>query len=110
MNVKYTDNTNQANNTILINASVFLRSMADKMIEISTPNTPKNRGNLRQDILKQVVGLNGKVKWGKNYAVFQEEKQFSNYTTAGTGPHFALNSAKKLPGETQSIAKKVGLI
>jgi hypothetical protein len=109
-NIKIIDNTSQIKGSFEQKASVFLRTMAEEMIRISTPKTPKKTGRLRMDILKQVLGLKGKVKWGKNYGVYQETKQFKNYTTAGTGPHFAEKSAKELPSRTNTIAKKVGLI
>ena len=62
------------------------------------------------DIVKQVLGLKGKIVWGKNYAIYQESKQYRNYTTPGTGPHFAENSVKEVVRNSESIAKKVGLI
>lgn len=110
MSVKIIDNTSQISSNTEQRASIFLRTAADEMINISTPKTPKDKGNLRNDILKQVLGLKGKVVWNKNYAVFQEKKQYRNYTTPGTGPHFAENAAKELVTRTESIARKVGLI
>lgn len=73
---------------------MFLRSFMDSVINKSTPITPKKRGNLRQDILKQVSGLSGKLIWGKDYAIYQEKKQYKNYTTPGTGPGFAEKSVR----------------
>lgn len=108
--VKITDNTPLVKNQIKQKASIFLRLMADEMIKISTPGTPKDTGRMRMDIIKQVLGLHGTVVWGKNYSVFQEKKQYKNYTTPGTGPHFAENAAKKLHGLTDKIAKQTGLI
>jgi len=110
MSVTITDNTPAVKSGLQQKASIFLRSMADEMVYISTPKTPKKTGRLRMDILKQVLGLKGKVVWGKNYGIFQETKQFKNYSTAGTGPHFAEDSARKLPIETEKIAKRSGLI
>lgn len=80
------------------------------MIVISTPVTPKKTGRMRMDVVKQVLGLKGTVKWGKNYAVYQETRQYKRYTTPGTGSKFAENAAKKLPDSTGKIAKKAQLI
>lgn len=108
--VKVTDNTPFIINTTRQKASIFLRVAADVFIAVSDPKTPKKLGNLRRDVIRQVLGLSGKVQWQKNYAAIQESKQFKNYTTAGTGPHFAENAAKSLPMQTISIAQKAGLI
>lgn len=110
MSVQYTDNTGKIKNDTKQKTSIFLRLIADKIVGDSTPGTPKERGNLRQDIHKQILGLSGKIIWGKNYAVFQETKQFKNYTTPGTGPHFAENAAKKAHDHTSDVARSVGLI
>lgn len=107
---KINDNTNEVLKGIEQNASIFLRLMADKIVSISTPKTPKKTGRLRLDVVKQVLGLNGKIKWGKNYAIYQETKQFKNYTTPGTGPNYAEDSVKEGVGETVTIAKRANLI
>lgn len=110
MGVSYTDNIPAIKAATQQRASLFLRFMADEMIVSSTPNTPKKTGRLRMDVVKQVLGLNGKVKWGKDYAVYQEKKQFKNYSTAGTGPHFAENAANAIILLTANVCKKAGLI
>jgi hypothetical protein len=90
-------------------SSIFLRVLADEVVATSTPKTPQRTGQLRADVLKQVLGLTGKIIWGKRYAIFQEGKQYRNYTTAGTGPHFAENAVRDVVKNSESIAKKVGL-
>ncbi len=107
--MKYTDNTNQAINELQQRASLFLRFMAEEIVKDAEPKTPKKTGRMRMDVLKQVLGLNGKIKWGKNYAVYQETKQFKNYTTPGTGPHFAKNAAMGSISKTSEVARKAGL-
>ena len=110
MSVRITDNTHQVEGLLTLKASIFLRSMADEIVKIATPNTPKDTGDMRRSIVKQVLGLKGAIKWGKNYAIYQEKIQFKNYTTPGTGPNFALNSAKKGITRTGSVARRAGLI
>lgn len=110
MGVKITDNTVAIENDISVRGSIFLRHFADEVVNISTPNTPKKTGRLRMDVIKQVLGLKGKIKWGKGYAAYQEEKQFKNYTTAGTGPNFAKNAIKQAVGNVAKIASRSGLI
>jgi hypothetical protein len=110
MSVKVTDNTQSIINNVNVKSSIFLRQMADQIVKIAEPKTPKREGFLRRDIIKQVLGLSGKIKWTKDYAVYQEVKQFRNYTTPGTGPGFAEGSVKKGVSLTRQIAKKAGLI
>ena len=106
---KVTDNTKNIYNQLQVKSSIFLRNMADEFIKISTPLTPKKTGRLRMDVVKQVLGLKGKIKWGKNYGKYQETKQFKNYTTAGTGPHFAESGASGCVKKTAEVAKRSGL-
>lgn len=110
MSVKITDNTRTITNDTKSKSSIFLRLMADEIVAIALPKTPKKMGNLRRDILKQVLGLSGKIVWGKNYAAKQEVTQFKRYTTPGTGPHYAENSVNAGVTRTTSVAKKAGLI
>ncbi len=103
-------------NTVIIvektrqRASIFLRTMADEIVNISSPKTPKKTGRLRADVIRQVLGLNGKLKWVKKYAKYQEVRRFAKYTTSGTGPRFAENAVKKSVAQTGKIAKRSGLI
>lgn len=109
MAYKIIDNTSQIQSNTKQKASIFLRSMAEEIVSISTPKTPKRSGRLRGNVLKQVLGLNGKIVWKQDYAVYQEEKQHRNYTTAGTGPHFAKDAVHKAASNTPAIARRVGL-
>lgn len=108
--VRVTDNTKNIFNDIQQKASIFLRVMADEIVTLSEPLTPKKTGRLRMDIVKQVLGLQAKIKWGKGYAIYQESKQFKNYTTPGTGPHFAQKGVKAGVRRTTDVAKRAGLI
>lgn len=109
MSVKVTDNTTKIKNDFKIKSNVFLRIVADEIVNVSTPKTPKKTGRLRSDITKQVLALHGKVVWGKRYAAKQETTQFKNYTTAGTGPHYAENAVRKVVSKTATILKRAGL-
>lgn len=110
MSVNIKDNTSSITLMSIRNANLSLRFMLEDIEKISTPVTPKKEGNLRRDILKTVLGLKGTIKWLKDYAVFQEVKQFKNYTTPGTGPHYAENSVVKVASKSDVYFKKAGLI
>lgn len=99
------------------NAVAFLRIACDVLVETAEPRTPKDKGNLRRDTLKQVLGLKGQVRWRKEYAAYQERgRRFDGthkvrkYSTPGTGSHFAEDAAKKIPKKTHEIAVRAGLI
>jgi hypothetical protein len=109
MSINIKDNTPQVIANTEQKASIFLRLMAEDIVATATPNTPKDTGRLRMDVVKQVLGLKGKVVWGKKYAIFQEVKQYQRYTTPGTGSKFAENAAKQAPQKTAKIARIAGL-
>ena len=88
-------------------SSLSLRLILDAIEREARPNTPKELGDLRNNVTKQVLGNKASIKWGQRYAVYQEEKQHKNYTTPGTGPHFARNAVKKVLAELDSIISKV---
>lgn len=110
MSVKITDNTATIVTDNLRNANLALRFMVEDVERIARPVTPKKMGNLRKDILKTVIGLRGTIKWDKKYAIYQEKKQFKNYTTPGTGPHYAENSVKQVVDNAEKYFKKARLI
>lgn len=110
MSVRITDNTPRIKISTAQSASLFLRMFGDEVLRLSTPKTPKNLGNLRRDTRVKVLGLNGKIEWRKKYAAYQEVKQYANYTTPGTGPHFAEDSVKQALNKSDAIARKAKLI
>lgn len=110
MSVKIHDNTATIVTDTLKGANLALRFMLEDVERIARPVTPKKEGNLRKDILKSVLGLRGTIKWDKNYAIYQEKKQFKNYTTPGTGPHYAENSVKQVVANADKYFKKARLI
>lgn len=110
MSVKVDDNTATIVTDSLKGANLALRFMLDDIDRVANPVTPKKEGNLRRDLFKSVQGLRGTIKWQKGYAAVQEKKQFKNYTTPGTGPHYAENAVKKVTARSQEYFKKARLI
>lgn len=118
MSYKITDRSPAVESTITQKASIFLRFVAEEIVNIAKPSTPASAVNprLRNDVLKQVLGLHAIIKWDKVYAQYQEageradgSHKVKNYTTPGTGPHFAEKAVKQVLQRTQQIAKKAGL-
>lgn len=117
MSIYITDNTPIILSQTRQRASIFLRVLCDNVVDIAKPKTPKDKGNLRQDILKIVTGLHGKIEWRKVYAQYQERGSrkdgthvVKKYTTPGTGPHYAENAVNKAIEKTEVIAKLAHLI
>jgi hypothetical protein len=110
MSVKVTDNSNKINQQTAQNASVALRLIASAIVQEATPKTPRQFGDLRNRILKQVLGLTGKIVWQMPYAGIQESKKFRNYTTPGTGPHFAQNAVTKIVEDSNKYFRQAGIV
>lgn len=110
MSAKYTDNTVKIKIDTSQGASLAIRYMLEDIQRTSEPRTPKKEGSLRRNTRISVQGLRGSVAWLSNYAIYQETKQFQNYTTAGTGPHFAENAVKKIVENANTYFEKARLI
>lgn len=117
MKVIVTDNTSKIKSDKKLRANLFIRYALDEVYDEARPVTPKKEGNLSRDVLRQVLGLKGKIVWNKVYAQYQEKGMrrgggyvVKNYTTPGTGKHFARNSVIKVIAKTPSIMKKAGLM
>ncbi len=109
MSYKVNSNTAQLNNEFENKVSLAIRLMLEDIHRISIPGTPREHGNLRADVLKNVQRRRGTIAWTKNYAIYQEKKQFSNYTTPGTGPHFAEGSVRLITERSDQYWRRVGL-
>lgn len=117
MSVQITDLTPSILNQTKQRASIYLRVIAEYIVDTSRPNTPKDKGNLNQDVLKTVTGLKGQIEWRKGYAQYQERgarrdgsRRVRNYTTPGTGAHFAENAVNNAVGLATRFMKQVNLI
>lgn len=117
MATKVTDHSVEFEQKITQKVNIFLRLFTEQTVETAFPKTPKRDNFLRKDVLKQVLGLNAKIIWDKAYAAVQERgsrkdgtHKIRNYTTPGTGPHFAENAIKDTLARTGEIARRAGLI
>lgn len=105
MPVTYRDDSAQVKADIKTQLSVGLRKLLDGIHRRANPNTPQEFGDLRRNVRKQVLGLTAIIQWRQQYAIYQEEKQFTNYTTPETGPHFARDAVQ---AEVAEAAKYFG--
>jgi hypothetical protein len=110
LSYKYTDNSAKLDAATRQKANLALRFIAEAIVNTSTPKTPKKTGRLRADVLKQVLGLHARIIWDKVYATTQEYVQHKNYTTPGTGPHFAENAVRQEVNNSVQHFRKAGLL
>lgn len=134
MSFSFTDNTSEAKRDAMQRASLGLRFILDDIEETSRPHTPKRKGDLRNQTLKQVLGQHASIAWIRAYAAAQEAGRmnvrearpvqlsngdwitlkpgvhtFKKYSTAGTGPHFAENAVTEVVKRAEKHFKKAGL-
>jgi len=109
MPIKSTNNTVYIKAKISANIPLALRLALDDIHRVADPVTPKRLGDLRSQVRKQVLGQRGSITWLSRHAIYQENKQYANYTTPGTGPGFARKSAISIVGEFDKYLKKAGL-
>lgn len=109
MSVKITDNSERIKSENDNKTSLGIRFIVQAVHRTANPRTPKKEGNLRADVIEAVVGKHGKITWTKDYAVWQENKQFKNYTTPGTGPHFAEQSVAKVVEDSPKYFRQAGI-
>lgn len=109
MSVSITDNSAQLISEVDNKTSLGIRFMLDAIQRISNPKTPMKHGNLRADVIKSVEGKTGYITWDKNYAIYQEKKQFTHYTTSGTGPHFAEDAVKEVVKNGATYFRMAGM-
>lgn len=116
MSVNTIDNTSRIQIDIQRKSNLALRFMLEGIDRTASPKTPKDTGILRNSPQKQVLGTTGTITWPQKYAQPQEAgvihgSRVRNYTTPGTGPHFAENAvAKEAVDNAAMYFKKAGLI
>lgn len=114
MSVKIIDNSQLLVSERTNKVSLALRLMIEAIYKNSIPITPKEHGNLRADVIRAVQGLHGSIKWDKNYAAAQEAGMtrgfvIRNYTTGGTGAHYAARTVKSVVSKVDTYLKQAGL-
>lgn len=115
MSVSIIDNTALIEADLKGKESLFLRNFMDDVQKYSDPKTPMKTGRLRQSVLKQVLGTNGKMVWLKEYAAPQEVGRtrghaITHYTTPGTGKDFAKDGVIEAVKHVDETMKRSGLI
>ena len=76
--------------------------------------TPKKTGALRRSIITQALGNRAQIAWRMPYAKAQEDgghngATYKNYTTPGTGPHFARKAFYATTAQMPALYRELGL-
>lgn len=107
MGVKVTDNHPLIKIKHDRGVNLSLRMAMDDIDREAFSKTPKDKGELRKNLKKQVSGKRGTIEWTSNYAAYQERGYSSgpirNYTTSGTGAHFAENAVRKVSSKYPDV-------
>ena len=93
-----------------------MRQLLEDIHRVSRPITPMLTADLRGDVRKNVSslgdGVRGEIEWKRPYSWYQERGYtngpIKNYTTPGTGAHFAEKSVKKVTSTSDKyFGKKI---
>lgn len=96
MSATYKSRTKEVNFIVDRAAGLAVRNMLEATHTAAKPKTPKEYGDLKDNVIKSVQGTTGTIVWMQDYAIYQENKRHDNYTTPGTGPHFAENAVREV--------------
>lgn len=120
MSVTIQDNTASVKNDIETGIGLAIRLLLEDIFVEATPVTPMEKGDLRKRVLRKMEGnRKGSITWESSYAGVQEQGFrrtangivfFRNYTTPGTGPHYARDSVENIMTRLPEYLEKVGLV
>lgn len=76
--------------------------------------TPRDSGALRRSIITQAIGTRAQIGWRSAYAKIQNQPEdygvvYKNYTTAGTGSHFAEKAFRTTTAQMPQVLRQLGL-
>lgn len=110
MAVKIKDDMPAIGAKMSANIPIALRYILQDIHRTANPITPKDTGDLRMNVLKEVSGTRGKIVWQQKYAIYQGRKQFRNYTTPGTGPNFDVIAITKVVPSFKSYLERARIM
>lgn len=89
----------------------FIRLYKRNVVDI----TPKKTGALRRSIITQALGNRAQIAWRMSYAKAQDDGGhngyiYRNYTTPGTGPHFATTAFRMTTAQMPAVYRELGLV
>ena len=106
MSVQVDDKMPEIGAKMSSNIPIALRYALEDVHQIANPMTPKDKGDLRMNVTKEVEGTRGKITWRQKYAIYQGRKQYKRYTTPGTGPFFDTKAINEVvPNFKKYLAK-----
>lgn len=91
-----------------LGTNLAIRFALEDIRQTAEPKTPKKTGELRSSAI--ILANKGVVNWTSDHAEIMENKEFPNYTTPGTGPHFARNAVKEVEQRFDQHLRRAGVI
>lgn len=108
MSYRYHSNMGKIQAEKELQMEMAIRLALEDIRRTAQPLTPMKTGFLRSSaVIRQLEGV---VNWTADYAVYQEKKEYKNYTTPGTGPHFAERAVKQVQGRFDDHLRAAGVI
>lgn len=111
--VKIRNNSKTVNRAMNSKCKMASRLILEDIHRTANKTTPYKAGDLREQVSKRIEGSDGVIEWRQPYAAYQERgsradgsHQVRNYTTPGTGPHFAAKAVEEVVNN--NIAKYFG--
>lgn len=108
MAYKYTSNVRYVTSKKELGMELAIRLALEDIRRTAEPLTPRKTGVLRSSAV--VRANEGVVNWTADYAVYQENKEYQNYTTPGTGAHFAERAVRQVEARFDQHLRAAGVI
>ena len=104
----YSSNVRYVVSKTELGMEMAIRLALEDIRRTAEPMTPMKTGELRSSaIIRQNEGV---VNWTADHAEILEQKQFQNYTTPGTGPHFAEKAVRQVNERFDQHLRAAGVI
>lgn len=108
MAVRIQSNTRQIIVETELGMEFAIRLALEDIRRTAAPITPMKTGELRSSAV--VRANEGVVNWTADHSEILENKQFQNYTTPGTGPHFAERAVRQVEQRFDQHLRTAGVI
>lgn len=116
MSVVYQSNSARTENNISNKLGLMCRLLVEDVYRNSLKTTPMKYGDLRKTVNRRIENNRGIIEWTAPYAAYQERGMRAdgshvvrNYTTPGTGKHYAKDAVIETLEKIGDYARKAGL-
>lgn len=108
MAYRYVSNVRYVQAKTELGMEMAIRLALEDIRRTAAPMTPYKTGELRSSaVIRQTEGV---VNWIADHAEILENKEFQNYTTPGTGAHFAERAVRQVEQRFDQHLRAAGVI